>query len=139
MLTHVEFRSDDFPPYIGEEDNINPGCYGQRLCEFLVDKLNQHGETTGEVFPEDWGWVIPIENITFDLWIGVGHYEEYDNGFLCFIEPHTEVLKRWFKSNIPTKKRISELQCCLDSILKEREGIIGVKWWSNEEFNNLQA
>lgn len=36
MKTHVEFRSDQFPPYEGEENETNPGVYGKRLAEFLV-------------------------------------------------------------------------------------------------------
>jgi hypothetical protein len=28
MKTHVEFRSDAFPPYDDEEYEINPGRYG---------------------------------------------------------------------------------------------------------------
>ena len=28
MKTHVEFRSDQFPPYEGEADEVNPGVHG---------------------------------------------------------------------------------------------------------------
>ncbi len=34
MLTHMEFRSDRFPPYEGEEQQVNPGLWGKRLAEF---------------------------------------------------------------------------------------------------------
>ena len=33
MKTQVEFRSDKFPPYEGEEEQINPGLWGKRLAE----------------------------------------------------------------------------------------------------------
>jgi hypothetical protein len=35
METHVEFRSNRFPPYDGEEEQINPGLYGKRLAGFF--------------------------------------------------------------------------------------------------------
>ncbi len=31
MKTQVEFRSTKFPPYEGEEEEINPGLWGRRL------------------------------------------------------------------------------------------------------------
>jgi hypothetical protein len=42
MKTHVEFRSDDFPPYEDEDELVNPGVYGKRLAEFLVAGLKEH-------------------------------------------------------------------------------------------------
>jgi hypothetical protein len=35
MKTHVEFVSNAFPAYPGEEDEINPGIWGKRLAEFI--------------------------------------------------------------------------------------------------------
>ena len=35
----VTFRSPKFPPYDGEEESINPGLWGKRLAEHLVDQL----------------------------------------------------------------------------------------------------
>jgi hypothetical protein len=81
MKTQVEFQSDKFPPYDGEENQINQGLYGKRLAEYLVTKLQTAGIETEEILAEDWGWVIPIKNAKFPMWIGCGHYEEYPNGF----------------------------------------------------------
>jgi len=36
MKTQVEFRSSKFPPYEGEQEQINPGLWGKRLAEYLV-------------------------------------------------------------------------------------------------------
>jgi hypothetical protein len=62
MKTHVEFRSDAFPPYDGEEDEINPGRYGKRLAEFLVRGLKDKGFEALDPVKEDWGCVVPIKN-----------------------------------------------------------------------------
>ncbi len=41
MKTQVEFRSNKFPSYEGEEEQINPGLWGKRLAEYLVQKLSE--------------------------------------------------------------------------------------------------
>lgn len=55
MQTNVEFRSDRFPAYDREEEQINPGRWGRRLAEFLRDNLRKEGFQTEELVAEDWG------------------------------------------------------------------------------------
>ena len=62
MKTQVEFRSSKFPPYEGEEQQINPGLWGKRLAEYLVQKLAERGIETEEMVAEDWGWYVPVCN-----------------------------------------------------------------------------
>ena len=59
MKTQVEFRSSKFPPYEGEEEDINPGLWGKRLAEYLVVKLAERGIETDPIIVEDWGWLSP--------------------------------------------------------------------------------
>ncbi len=68
MLTYVEFRSAEFPAYDGKEEEINPGRFGKQLAEFIALGLKAEGETINELISEDWGWLIPIDNLTFTLW-----------------------------------------------------------------------
>jgi hypothetical protein len=137
MKTHVEFRSSFFPPYDGEEDEINPGRYGKRVAEFLVRGLKEKGFEPLDPVAEDWGWVVPIKNDRFRLWIGCGNYDEYpDDGFLCFIEPHQPAIRRlgclW---KVDTSATINSLQEAIDQLLSANPEIRDKKWWSYEEFN----
>jgi len=135
MKTHVEFRSAAFPPYEGEEDDIDPGLYGKRLAEFLVRGLNAQGFHAYEPIAEDWGWVIPIQNEGFRLWIGCGNYQEYDDGFLCFIEPHQPTIRKvLFFGRINTAPRVTALQQAIDQVLSAEPSITNKRWWSFEEF-----
>jgi len=134
MLTHVEFRSDRFPAYEGEEELVNPGLRGKRLAEFLQDGLRREGFETGRPFAEDWGWVLPVVNERFRLWIGCGHYQEYPDGFLCFIEPHKPFVRRFLKK-IDTRERIAALQQAMDKVLAEDAGIRAKRWWTHQEFS----
>jgi hypothetical protein len=131
----LSFVNDRFPAYEGEEKQINPGLWGKRLAEFLRDKLRTEGFETAEPFAEDWGWVVPVANEQFRLWIGCGCYQEYPDGFLCFIEPHTPFIRRFLRK-IDTRSRVSSLQMAMDKVLGEAEGIRDKRWWTHEEFND---
>jgi hypothetical protein len=48
MKTQVEFRSSKFPPYEGEQEQINPSLWGKRLAECFVQKLSEKGFKTEE-------------------------------------------------------------------------------------------
>ena len=135
MLTHVEFRSQVFPPYDGESEEINPGRFGKRLAEYLSAELRRRGEQVGELFTEGWGWVVPIENAGFDLWIGVGNCEDSPDEFLCFIEPHAEHVRKFLKK-IATRERIEALHRNIDAALLAHSGIVEIKWSTHEEFNS---
>jgi hypothetical protein len=138
VLTHVEFKSDAFPPYDTESGEVNPGRFGKRLAEFLAEALRRQGEAVGEIFAEDWGYVVPIENAEYKLWIGVGNYEEYPDGFLCFLEPHQEYVRKLFRK-ISTNERLSRLQQRVDTALKEHGRVRDIKWSTYREFNNPTA
>jgi hypothetical protein len=136
MKTHVEFRSDHFPPYEGEEEEVNPGRWGKRVAELLAAGLAREGFEVEEVFNEDWGWVVPLKNDAFPLWIGCGNYDEYpDDGFLCFIEPHTSVVRRWFRK-IETTEKVTALQAAMHRVLAAEPSIRDIRWWTHEEFND---
>ena len=138
MKTHVEFRSDKFPPCDGEEEEINPGRWGRRLAEFLAEGLKREGLEVGQPIPEDWGVVVPITNDRFELFVGCGNVEETPDGFLCFIEPHTPVVRRWFRK-IDTVDRMTAVQAALQRVLGSERSIRDVRWYTHEEFNNQGA
>ena len=138
MQTHVEFRSDRFPAYDGEEQQINPGRWGKRLAKFLRDNLRKEGFQTEELIAEDWGWMLPIANDQFRLWIGSGNYEEYPDGFLCFIEPHTPFVRKLLRK-IDTPERVTSLQRAIDKILNDVAGVREKRWWTHDEFNKPQS
>lgn len=58
MRTQVEFRSNLFPPYPGEDDEIIPGRWGKRLAEFVHSGLKNRGFDVIEPGAEDWGWMV---------------------------------------------------------------------------------
>lgn len=86
-------------------------------------------------FNEDWGWMVEVENEAFPLWIGVGNLDDDPGGFLCFIEPHQEVVRKLFKKT-STRERVEQLQERLERVLASNPEIHDVKWWTHEEYSN---
>lgn len=127
MKTQIEFRSTKFPPYEGEEEQINPGLWGKRLAEYLVEKLFEKGIKTKEIIAEDWGWYIPIQNDGFRLAICCGHQDGDDDEFLCFTEPSTPVVKKLFKK-IDATAQLTELTEAMQEIFSSDPDIRDVVW-----------
>jgi hypothetical protein len=129
MRTHVEFRSAKFPPYPGEENDVNPDLWGKRLAEYLVENLRCHGFETKDFYSEDWGWVVPICHEAFPMWVGCGHYQEFEDGYLVFIEPSKPIIRKgWFKK-IDTIADVSRLADSIETILHSDPDIRDIKWW----------
>ena len=111
MKTQVEFRSSKFPPYEGEQGQINPGLCGERLAEYFVRKLSEKGIKTEEIIAEDWGWYVPMQNEGFRLAICCGHQDGDDDEFVCFTDPSTSVVKKFFKK-IDATAQLTRLRRC---------------------------
>jgi hypothetical protein len=133
LKTYVEFRSDSFPPAPDELEQVNPGRWGRKLAHFLSVGLRQQGYNTKEPVAEDWGWLVPVESRSVQIWIGCGNYEEHADGFLCFIEPRGSALRRFFRRG-NVNQEIEVLRKSMDELLSSHFDIREKHWWTREEF-----
>ena len=133
MRTHLEFRSSAFPADPGEEEEVNPGRHGKRLAEYLGTQLPKHGFATGQIYAEDWGWAVPIEHQAFNLWVGCGNYEEYPDGFLCFIEPSKPFVRRGLFKKVDTRADVERLANAIEFALKANADVHDLRWWTDTE------
>ncbi len=127
MQTQVTFRSARFPPYEGEEEQINPGVWGQRLAEYLAKNLSEKGIQTEEMIAEDWGWYLPVKNEGFRLAICCGHQDGDDDEFLCFTDPDRPIVKKLFRK-IDASAQLLRLTEALREILAADPEIHDVVW-----------
>lgn len=127
MKTVVTFRSAKFPPYEGEEEQINPGLWGKRLAEYLVARLAEQGIETEPLVAEDWGWYVPVKNEGFRLALCCGHQDGEADEFLCFTEPSHPVVKKFFKK-IDATPQLERLTTALQQILAREPDIREVVW-----------
>lgn len=127
MQTHVEFRSSKFPPYEGEEEEINPGLWGKRLTEYLAQKLAERGIETEEFSVEDWGCYLPVKNEGFRLALCCGHQNGDDDQLQVFTEPSTPKVKKFFRT-IDATPQLTRLTEAVREILASDPDIREVVW-----------
>ena len=127
MKTQVNFRSSKFPPYDGEEEQINPGLWGRRLAEYLVEKLAGLDIEAEDIVAEDWGYYLPIRNEGFELAVCCGHQDGEDDEFLCFTEPSKPIVKKFFKK-LDATSQLMALTAALEEILTSDPDIREVVW-----------
>lgn len=127
MKTQVEFRSSKFPPYEGEQETVNPGLWGKRLAEYLIQNLAERGIKAAQMVAEDWGWYVPMRIDGFRLARCCGHQSGDDDQFLCFTEPRTPVLRRFFRK-IDATPQFSPVIEALHQILESDPEIRDVVW-----------
>jgi len=127
VKTQVEFRSAKFPPYEGEEEKINPGLWGKRVAEYLVQRMAEKGIKTQEMIAEDWGWYLPVENEGFRLALCCGHQDGDPDEFLVFTDPSFPIIKKFFKK-IDATAELTRLTKALEEILSSDAEITEVVW-----------
>ncbi|NDV61933.1 hypothetical protein G0Q06_05675 [Puniceicoccales bacterium CK1056] len=127
MKTQVQFRSNKFPPYEKEEEEINPGLWGRRLAEYLIQNLKEKGIEVEEAIAEDWGYYIPIKNKEFRLAICCGHQDGEEDEFLCFTDPSKPLVRKLFRK-IDVSRELERLTKALDEILSNDPDIRELEW-----------
>lgn len=127
MARSLVFRSGKFPPYEGEEEETNPGRWGKRLAEYLRDTLPQHGFVVKDLVPEDWGCFVEVENPKFPLAVACGHYQEWPDGYMCYIEPDKPFVRRWFRK-VDGRPVTSRLAAAVEAIFQDDPEIRDVHW-----------
>jgi len=129
MKTQVEFRSSKFPPYEGEQEEINPGLWGKLLAEYFVRKLSEKRIKTEQIIAEDWGWYIPVQNEDLGLpsVVATRHQDGDDDEFVCFTAPSTPVVKKFFKK-IDAAAQLTRLAEAMQQILSADPEIKEVVW-----------
>lgn len=128
MRTNLEFRSSELSDPASEDGSPR----GETVARLLSKQLPGHGFTVTDVFAEDWGWHVAIANESFPLWVGCGHYEEWDDGLLCFIEPRKPYVRRWLKRQ-PTIDTVERLATAIELVIRENGKARDLRWWTEGE------
>lgn len=128
MRSHCEFRST----ILSDEAGVGTAPKGKTVAAFMEAELPKHGYLIERVYPEDWGWCVQIANSAFPLIIGCGHYEEWPDGHLCFIEPHKPYVRRSVK-RITTVEVVESLATAMEEVLCRQGQVTDFRWWTEAE------
>lgn len=123
----VTFTSDFFKPIPGEEEQTNPGCYGQALANWLSDRLLERGVSVEGVIPEDFGWVVMVSRKPVMLWLACSNTEDNTNEWRVYPVAELSVLQRLVKRVDPTPE-VEHLSAHLAELVPLIPGITNVVW-----------
>jgi hypothetical protein len=135
MKTLVEFKSNKFPSFESDVEGVNwsAGVFGKRLSNYLVANFPKHGIEVARHLHEDWGWYIEIAHGGgYECFVGCGSYQEFENGFLCFVEPSKPFVRKWFRK-IDVTAQTKKVADALNIILTSDPEITAVRWWAEDE------
>ena len=92
-----------------------------------MQKLSEKGIKTEEIVAEDWGWYIPVENEGLGLAVCCGHQDGDDDEFVCFTDPGTPIVKKFFKK-IDAMAPLTRLTEAMQQILSSDPEIKDAVW-----------
>ena len=120
------FESDAFPVLRGEDEETNPGLFGESLANWVAERLQHKGLPTQGVIAEDFGWCVVIPQPPHRVLVAcclVGGSPTRWSAF-AFIEGG--LVARLFGVG-ERERRLSSLYAVLKSCLQESPEIQGLR------------
>ncbi|WP_435263302.1 hypothetical protein [Tenacibaculum sp. nBUS_03] len=108
MKTDIQIKTDLFPAYLDEENEINPGRFGKKLAEFIKKNLEENGVQVADLYPTDYAYEIRLDQFKFSVYISAGNIDGETDLFLVSLEPRKEFIRKFFKK-IPTVETIEPI------------------------------
>jgi len=97
MQTEIYIKTNLFPAYPHEAEEINPGRFGKRLAAFVAEALKRGDIDVVDIYPTDSCYELSIKQFEFDVYVQVGNFDGEQNEFLISIEPKKAYVRKWFK------------------------------------------
>jgi hypothetical protein len=130
METSFEFKSTYFNNSVPKDDFVNPGCYGDDLAVWLIEKLKDSGvETVSGPEPEDYGWYFKFRISGIEYCVVVGFQPndvETGDCWLGWIERDVAFLQSLFGGR--HRGIAPEAVEAIDSVLRSAPEVNGLKW-----------
>ncbi|GAB6141873.1 hypothetical protein JCM14076_26020 [Methylosoma difficile] len=126
MHSKVTFDSSLFSPYLPDDAQANPNCYGAELAFWLSKKLAERGVFTSYPIAEDWGWFIEyITESEDEFWLRCTNRDGSADQWQCILEAKP---KSWFGRNKPSLERAETLLMALRAVLEGQPEIGNIRW-----------
>lgn len=125
MDNNVDFRSELFKPFLSEDAQVNPECYGAELSWWLSKQLALKGVETSYPNYEDWGWFLEYIVDGNEYWLCCSNVMGESNLWRLNLTPRSKGILRKSK---PLIDNASPLLVALSEILSESANIWDVRW-----------
>lgn len=125
MNTCVDFRSDLFKPFLSEEAQVNPQCYGAELAWWLSRELAKRGIETSYPNYEDWGWFVEYIVDDNEYWLCCGNVEGENNRWRVYLDRKAKSL--FGRNKAPVEVAVPLLEA-LSEVLSESSAIKDIQW-----------
>lgn len=125
MDTCVDFKSDLFEPFLSEEAQVNPLCYGAELAWWLSYELAKRGVETSYPNCEDWGWFLEYTVGDNEYWLCCGNADGEKNRWRVYLDRKAG---SWFGRNKAPVEMAASLLEALSSVLSESAEIDEIAW-----------
>lgn len=127
LNTYVDFKSHKFKPFLPDNCQVNPGCYGAELAYWLAQRLAEKGVNTSYPNFEDWGWFIEYGTESGDeYWFCCGNEMGSLDKWRCFLDPK----KKGLFGKKPEVENARPLLNAVREILESEENISDVHWYN---------
>jgi hypothetical protein len=129
---HVRFTAHQFAPIKPEDEQVNPGVYGEELARWLQERLQAAGYTVAEPGPEDWGWFLSVSRGGARFLVGCGNTAGSRTEWLAFAEPAVGLLARLLGRARADAAAHAALTHAIDAALRGEPGVAGVEWFQQD-------
>ena len=138
LKTVVEFQSLFFSSDEEQNEHEVNECTAQarQIAQFIFQQLQNKLAIESTIYPEDWGYEIAIYFPEKTIYLCVRIEEDKEHCFVVHIQPHTPIIKRWFRKDIDISNDLNRLIQVLTEILKQHSEIEKINWMTNDEFNH---
>jgi hypothetical protein len=102
---------------------------GREVIATLAEGLPPLGIVVCEPVEEDWGWCLFATTNGVRPMVGCGPYEEYDDGWLVFVEP-PRGLRAWFKRDSITAAT-TKIAAAMRDVIAGDGRFHHLRWWTD--------
>ena len=131
MDSSVDFRSELFKPFLPDDAQVNPECYGAELCWWLSRRLAEKGVETSYPNYEDWGWFLEYMVDENEYWLCCSNVVGENNLWRVYLAPQSKGL---FGRNRPPVDNAKQLLETLREILSEVAEISEIRWGEGDSW-----
>lgn len=128
VTTTVRFRSDKFRPLRPEEDQVNPGVYGEELARWLSDRLSAAAGVEPRVDYEDFAWLVELPVGDGTAWLLCANEYGSDRVWMIDIRKAPRLLG-WLRRAKPSPDDLFALYTQVHDILLSEPAISEIEWF----------